>query len=70
MGLNVAKSGNLWITEGKHVQTPNEGKSDPTGNNPNDKDTIKKRIRKKGITPKRAMAANKDEAEKPQQHQL
>ena len=31
-GLNTAESGNFWITEGKHVQTPIEGKSDPSRN--------------------------------------
>ena len=32
MGLNAAESGNFWKTAGKHIQTPIEGKSDPTGN--------------------------------------
>ena len=36
MGLNAAESGNFWTTEGKHVQTPIEGKSDPTGNKTKD----------------------------------
>ena len=28
-GLNVAESDNFWKTEGKHIQAPIEGKSDP-----------------------------------------